>query len=345
MRIAAIILIAAVVVFSALSFFVSTQGKIILTTELTKVFKKPVDIRRVQLIFPLGLSIQDLSVQDFGHIKRVEIGLGLVYLFAKHMDFSRVALYEPAIVLNRKDFGAMPSSVAAEEENKTVVSAAMDKEKPSLPEKIQNKNPKSSLSYVIHQLTVKGGSVQFRDEAPAGNFVLAIDSLSLTGRDFSYPHTNHKSWISVSAVLRNKEGKSAGEIKGEGWFNFFKKDMKGQCALNNVDARLFIPFYQDSAARAVKSGAVDANISAESKNNDMDVHVEVKLKNLAFEKNKKDSVSWEDVVVTGLQSVGQGVALNFNFKTKMDSFEVSSIPFSGNLLGGTKSVPQEPLAK
>jgi hypothetical protein len=141
-----------------------------------------------------------------------------------------------------------------------------------------------------------------------------------------------------SAAVASPSGQlPSGALKSEGWVNFVRKDMLAKISVQNLDGSLFRPFYKDFLSEDVRGVTVNLSTDLVSKNNDMVVKGQLSLKSHAVKKDepKDDSFSIEDFVLKGLQSSGMEIVTNFHFKTKMDSFKIDSIPFSGKVQTGT----------
>ena len=137
-----------------------------------------------------------------------------------------------------------------------------------------------------------------------------------------------------SAVVANlNPDLPAGKMESGGSVNFDKKNMLAKIQIENLDGSLFKPFYKDFLTDV---RGVTVNLSSElvSKNNDMMVKGRLAIKSHPVPQDPSEdsgSFSVEDFILKGLQASGAEIVTNFQFKTKMDSFRIDSIPFSGTV--------------
>ena len=105
----------------------------------------------------------------------------------------------------------------------------------------------------------------------------------------------------------------------------------------NLESQILSNIFSGMDVPILKNATVDADIDLKSKNNDMTVTCQVRINQLALNIQKdSDSLSFEDMLLQGLEKFGQGVELQFRFKTKMDEWKVNSLSFSGMVHQGER---------
>jgi len=320
-----------VVVFLALSIFVYSQGKRVVSTKLQAVFSQPVEIGDIRLTLPLTLRIKDLHIGGTLKIKEVSLGLGFINLFNKEINLSRVTLWEPEYVIHRPSEPPAPAALEPMPQSRT-----------DSPQNVRN--PKDTASdkaprphLFINALIVKSGRVQFVEHVINDvDKAVTFQNVNLKAANVAFPLISTKTIFDFRATLGGDETlPTESLISGQGWVDVVKRDMESKIAIKDLDSKVLITIFGGEDA-FLKNAIVDLTADLDSKNNDMQVNCEVKVNKLAFNSSKadSDSASFEDILLQGLQKAGQGIAIDFRFKTKMDEFKIESIAFSGSVYDG-----------
>ena len=118
----------------------------------------------------------------------------------------------------------------------------------------------------------------------------------------------------TAAITNGQLPFSGSKVQAQGFINVYKKDM-------NVNINVIEP-----------DGKVSCAANLYSLNNDMTVQGKVQIKNLTDKpETETNPASFKDVFFAALQSSGLEITSAFNFKTKMDDFQVGAISFSGQI--------------
>lgn len=323
-----------VVVFFAAYVFVQARGKDILVAKMSDAMQKPVTVGSLNVILPLGLEIRDLNVPGYGYVRKARIGSGLFYLFGNYFSFSSLVLTEPHMVVQRtgdKRF-VFGEGEPKEGNNPQQVLQGTEGGSPKAEEKPSAKAPGFSFGKVI----VKEGKINFLDNSsPENAGRILIDQVNIKAQNVSFPPRDRVTKFLVSGMVTGAEdGGPTGKIESRGWMNLVKKDMNGEVRMENLDGKIFSEYFGGpSLGKNVKSMAVNLSAGLESKNNDMAVKGKVSVDNVVLnkEQDKDAKPSFEDMLLGGLQSIAQGISIDFSFKTKMDRFKIDSFSFSGSI--------------
>jgi len=337
------ILITAALIFTvgflAVSLFVYSQGKRVVTTKLQAVFSQPVEIGDIRLTLPLTLRIKDLHIGGTLKIKEVILGLGFINLFNKEINLSQVILWEPEYVIHR------PSEppAAASPEPMPQPQQGSQQDVPSPKDTASTKAPQPHL--FINALIVKNGRVQLVEHVISDvDKAVAFQNVNLKAANVAFPLISTKTIFDFRATLGGDETfPTESLITGQGWVDVVKRDMESKIAIKDLDSKVLITIFGGEDT-FLKNAIVDLTADLDSENNDMQVNCEVKVNELAFNSSKadSDSASFEDILLQGLQKAGQGIAINFRFKTKMDEFKIESIAFSGSVFEGMGETEDSP---
>ncbi len=342
-----VIVIVLTMLFAASYFFIKVNGRTILTKKLSLALGKHVEIGAVRVTYPLGLWLKDLKVQGYGSISGVRIGFGVVHLFDKHFDFPAVVLEGPEIICHKTKesviiWGDLPVSAQVPDEGPQGQGGTTEGsgQKP-LREISTAPLEKRAISIYIDHLIIQNGSVTFLDYGTEGEALeVVFRNVQLKARNVSYPFRSIRTKFDFSAFVGgSKEQFQSGAVEGRGWVDFVGKNMKAQLKISNFDGQYFAQYF-DKSRRSKYAKKIVADLSAdlESKNNDMVVRGKIQIKGIIPRKEsdrESRTFSAEDFILGSLQSLAKEIALDFQFKTKMDHFKLESISFSGNVFGGS----------
>ncbi len=291
----------------ALYFFVETNGKPFLEHKLSAGLGRQVTASQVRFVFPVGLRLDDLSVEGVLKVKEARAYLSFPVIFGKTFYISHIILKEPQIMV-RKTAGTKEESAAA--------AAAAQLE--SAPAAKPAQGP-GRWDVLVDELDVVDGKVNYQDTSHEKTFVMEIADLELKARSVAYPLRSLNTSFNIAGIVLGEEIPFSGSrAEAEGWVNW--KD-------RNMDAQLVVK---------EPSGTVGLSAGLKAKNNVLTITGSANIDNLTVKPARKegDSHSTENFFLDVLQSSGIKLDAAFSIKTKLDDFEVSSISFSGNFGGG-----------
>lgn len=303
--------------FVGLHTFVSLKGKDILVTKLHNVFQSDVSIGRVTTSFPLTLIVKDLEIKNWFRIKKVVAGAGMIDVLSGNFVLSDLRLEKIDFDLEKRKHG---------EENKlpvnlNAVSGTGSGEDLPLPQHI-----------VLKRLIVSDGTFAYTDYTKGDNpITLKITELNLRVDNFQWPFsssviTSFKGSGKVPWVNNKEEG----SIDFEGWINLYKKDMRADLQIKDIDGVYIYPYYSswvDIDKARVDKAKLNFTCNITSLNNEVTAPCHLELAQISFkprnEKEKEARMEKITNMVLGLmKAMDQGkIVLNFNLKTKLDSPE------------------------
>ena len=318
--------------------FLRINGKAIVTEKLSEALHRKVTMTDIRLSFPLGLYIKNFQIQDCLSTREARVNLSPLAILNNHVRFSSFHLVEPVILLQktadgRFTFGEIQGEKAAAADSSAVVTPPASSDIPAIIKQAEQK--RGDLKFLVGRLLITNGQVKFVDYSVEGEpFRFTVNEINLKASKFSYPVDKMDTKFDFSAVVANlNPDLPAGKMESGGSVNFDKKNMLAKIQIENLDGSLFKPFYKDFLTDV---RGVTVNLSSElvSKNNDMMVKGRLAIKSHPVPKDPAEdsgSFSVEDFILKGLQASGAEIVTNFQFKTKMDSFRIDSIPFSGTV--------------
>ena len=333
------LLIVSTVMLTASYIFLRINGKKIITEKLSLALQKKVTIGDIVFYFPLTLYIKNLQIEDCLKTGEAKISLSLFGLLNRDVYFSTFHLIEPVIFLkktkdNRFSFGEIPQEIAVGSDSS--IAQPMSPPGSDIKAIIKEVGKKTHrLQFLVGRLIIQNGQVKFVDYSMEGEpFRFTVDKINLKAQKIGYPVKRMNTKFDLSALIVSlNPDLPKGKLEGNGWINFGKKDMDAKIQIHNLDGSIFRPFYKDFLNQDVRGVTVDLSTDLSSRDNDMLVKGELAIKSHAVKipAQDKDSFSVKDFILNGLAASGTELVTHFQFKTKMNSFKIDSIPFSGTV--------------
>jgi len=332
------ILLIGTVVLVASYIFLRINGKAIITEKLSAALNRKVTMTDMRLSFPLTLRIKDFQIQDCLSTREARISISPFAILNNNVRFSTFHLVEPVILLqktkdNRFVFGEIQSEPSAPSDSSATSAAPVGTDIPAIIKKAEQK--RGDLKFLVGKLIITNGQIKFVDYSVENEpFHFTVNDINLKASKICYPAEKMDTKFDFSAVVANlAEDLPKGKMESSGWVDFNKKNMSAKVHIENLDGSLFRPFYKDFLTN-VRGVTVNLFSDLVSKNNDMIVKGKLAIKSRPMPKDSSGdsgSFSVEDFILKGLQESGAEIVTNFQFKTKMDSFKIESIPFSGSV--------------
>jgi len=329
-----------VVIFVGLSIFVYSQGKRIVVTKLQAVFDKPVEIGDIRLVLPLSLRVKDVHIGGMLRVKEVVMGLGFINFLNKEVNLSQVVLLEPQFVIHKSeplpsDPGTIPQPTPSSDNTQATTQNPKDI--------AIDKTAQPRL--FIDTLIIKNGQIHYLEHLiEQEDKAVVLRNVNLRASNVAYPFISTKTIFDIQATMGGDEAlPTESRITGQGWVDALKKDMESKITIRDLDSKVLTAVFGGEDA-FFKNAIVDLTVDLNANNNDLQVSCQVKVNELSFNssgKGEDDSTSFEDILLQGLQKVGQGIEVNFRFKTKMDEFKIESIAFSGSVFQGSNGRGEE----
>ncbi|MDD3374442.1 MAG: AsmA family protein [Candidatus Omnitrophica bacterium] len=284
-------------------FYLSANGKDIVIQKVEQQLNKKIVFDEIKVSFPLTLEIKNLKVEDIGSFEKITCSLNPVYFLLKQVYFPFVEIVNPNIEIHSKAKNSF--SLPSFGENKKVLG-----EKGASQEQDSKNN---DFIIVMDRFVVRNGSFLFFNESEDEEkelFSLGKIDAMIHQVIFSQKKSLETNF-DITAKLTGFDGRfNEDDLKCYGWVDFLEKDMKAKLQISGM------------------GGQVGLLADLLSEKNDLTVKGKM---NLAFTSKeiKKDSKTFEDFFVETLQSSGAHIDMKFDFKTKMDDFQIGEVSLSG----------------
>lgn len=312
--------------FAAAYIFMVFKGKAIIISKLEGLTHKKVSIGSFTINPPFNLVIKDLNIEGLLKSESISVSPSILRLLLGNLAFNRVMIVKPELILER-NIPVSPETA----EGKTSVSAGQP-EKVNAPAEPAIKK-EYRLRLVFKRLNIKDGKVNFTDHS------VGTEGIKINIKDINFNLSNFYTFP-VSVITNFKlegripwqQGQEEGKISAAGWMNLFKKDLKADLEISDIDGIYLYPYYSNwvdlEKARIEKAKlnftskitGLDNNLTAEC-------HLElvdIVRKPRSPEEQQEKAEKIADAVLDMFKALNQGkIVLDFTIRTKMDRPEFS----------------------
>lgn len=333
-----------VLFFLCLHMFVNVRGKDLLSQKLEEAFHRKVKIGSLSTSFPANIYIKNIEVEGLFKINEVVAGRGMVDIFSRDFNLSRLKVIKPVVTLEKLPerppgeptpaiAPSLPQSIeAAPAEKSEEKSEEKPEEKPVPP---PDANPLGILKslpvtkFSIGRLIVSDGTVNFTDRSmlskeltiKAEHVNLRVDNLSFGGRGVQITSFDLKGSIPW------RESVEKGKIEAEGWIDFGKKDMQATIKISDIDGVYLYPYYSTwvdlEKIRIVKAN-LNFNSNIHGLNNNVTAECHIELSDIVRKERPPEEPEEREeriasAVIDMFKTLDQGrIVLDFTIRTKMD---------------------------
>ena len=258
--------------------------------------------------FPLGVTLEDVSVNNKFKAKKVLVNFDFIKLFSKKIGVSSCVVLEPVIHLskNKNIAGYIFKNLPKTFREDTNIASNQDKKNYII------NYQRSDLAIKVKNFRVINGELEYF----SNDLHMSFKDVDLLASDILFPFENSDIQYNLSAVM---------QVSDQLFFNVYVKS-KGLINLEkkNMDVSLKISSVED-----------DMRINGKilSINNNLKVDADFKSTNKFFDQinGKQDSLP-VGIFATLISSVPDEINAKFSFDTKMDDFSVEKVKFEGNFV-------------
>lgn len=322
------IILVIALIFLGLNIYINLKGKEILQGRIAEITGQVVTITDCDLLFPFDLRIENLSVGTQFKAKEAVLGAGLINIFNRRINLSKVILRSPEILIS----APFKEIMNKEKEQPKEPQESEPVEDQSGKEESSDQESEKDVQVFIKRFIVENGLIQLKNTSESEQSVpVVFEGFNCKAKRIAVPPMAVVTEFDLESVVPGRdEVPEKGQIKGKGWFDLVNKDMKADITVEGLDSNLFSSFTSGGPNKFLKNTLINLTVNAESKSNDMTVNCKVKVKELRLGEEKNEKASLEDYILQGLRSMGEGIELKFSFKTRMDDFKLNSISLTGD---------------
>lgn len=289
-----------VLLFFIIAFiWVRANGKTLIESRASAIFRAPVTVVEVTFAFPLGVHLTDLNISGLLFSTETNVQFSPASLLTGSVELKSAELISPVLTLHlSKDNGIhwVPSEVPGLQGTSAVSSLSKREDKA-----------------LIRSLSVSDGKVLFPGHGDEGSIDVFILNVGLNAKNVPLCGQPMDTTFELKGTLSGGDVPFSGQlVSAGGMVNW---------PARNMDAMVSVMNDQNNA---------DLEVRLTSRNNDMIVDGRVKSAK-AFQTGHPKDASVGNVLLDAVSASGMGLDLEFSFPTKMDKWELRNIEFSGNL--------------
>ena len=184
-----------------------------------------------------------------------------------------------------------------------------------------------NIKIIVRKLVVRDSLINFTDKTASG------DSINLKIVDFNFSADNLFAYsaekpceFTFSGRIPWEQEDKNGQIEGQGWVNFFKKDVKAQLKAKEINAIFFYPYYKqwlDLEKANVEKAKLNFSSQIEGANNDVSLKCRLELADISFKQHEEgEQPKMQEKLAQVLLDIFKGdndkVVLDFTVHTTFD---------------------------
>lgn len=327
--------IALAIAYVFLAVFVSIKGRDLLKDTLQD-FGKEVDVKNVSFLFPLGISIDNLSIGD-SEFDEINLSLSLSKILTGSVGFNTVEIQNSTIYILKHDQGLdtpfpliqlQASSQYAPQEpapKETSPQEPLEAKKPEVTQK------KKSANFFIKRLKLKNLRINFNDESGDRGFQGSLYALDADIFNLGYP-LRHRTVLRITSAIKIDNVLIEDSVKIKGFIDFRRKSMDAALDIKKIPYNSFSPYYPPfwkPANLGIQKANFSLHADFKAKNNDLTIKGNVALTDYEFKEAEegKTETTIAKTLFELLKSDRGYPQFDFEIKTKFDKprFDFSMI--------------------
>jgi hypothetical protein len=326
-------------------FFVNTSGKNIFLGIIKDNLGLEATVDSLSFRFPFTLLIKNFKCGDLS-FQRANVSLGLSTIFTGRLNLRKIYVdglnIKVKIEEDKVSSGPLVIKEPAEEEAPEAEEAEVKKEEKA-PEIAPKITKKKQFSFKIGKLLLRNSSVEIADLTHDEPIIFLLKDINLELKRFFYPKFT-KFYIKLNASLLKKDIEIANFINGDGWIDYFNKNMDVKLNVNNVDYFVFSeyypPFWQPDNL-GIKEAKLSLRVNANSKNNDLVLEGVLSLDKIDFMEAAEDNSKKQilKTVIALFKGDKEKAALPVRLKTKMDAINLDFSSLASSVKDKVKLSP------
>jgi len=281
---------------------------------------------QLQKMLGPGFTLKEIQVK-LTHLSMKGIQYEGLHTKKKYLWIEEIKIY-PAILslligpLRIRDFTIREPSLSFYRTKEGVFVgpwAVSEKKEKREPSGDQGQKEREHVFLKIDRLRIQKGSVDFEDwkpgEPPAR---LKLRDIDLEMKEIQYPFHSTRSPVELKGRLEGKTKKD-GEILTKGWINLKTTDMETSLNVQEIEVRVFEPYYRKKVSAEIDSGymAMDTKITLKEKM--VDAPGKLELTDLHI-KEGEGTVFWipAKTLISLLKEKGNRIQASFHMKGSIE---------------------------
>ena len=261
-----------------------------------------------------GIQYEDIpSKRIFLEIEEMRIYPNFLSLLKGPLKIREFTILKPSFFFYRSREGALVGpwmAMGKKEQGKEVSNKGEDKEK-------------ESIHIKIDRFRIQKGSVDFEDMKTGGPPAqIKLREIDLDIRDLQYPMISTHVPIELKGKMKGKV--KDGNIYTKGWIDPKTMDMETFFKVQEIELKVFEPYYRKKVSAEIDSGYVDMETHIALKKKMIDAPGQLEFVDLRI-KEGGGKVLWipANILVSLLKNKGNQIKIKFHVKGNMDDPQFS----------------------
>ncbi len=322
--------------YASLHAFVNIKGKILITKKLEEIFQKKSSVGSLKTRFPFDLILKDVKVEGLFEIGRIEAGGGVIDILGGDLILTTLRVDGVKITIDNpkkqedKNVQNISQDVTAVD---GAVKTSVNLEKSKIDSKKKQKVVLILQELIIRKLLVTNSVIQINDyNAGPEPIKITIDNLAVNVYNIKFPVDRPETIdFDISGQIPWESIKERGSLDIKGWVDFYKKDLKVDLTIKDIDAIYLYPYYKswfDLEKAKIQKAKLLFTSKITGLNNEISAPCHLELTEIQFKERQVNEQQERmekiaHVVLDVFKSLNQGkIVLDFTLRTKMDSPEL-----------------------
>jgi hypothetical protein len=181
----------------------------------------------------------------------------------------------------------------------------------------REKKEKEPVRIKIDRFRIKKGSADFEDGKVGGAPPqIRLRDLDLEIKNVQYPFLSTHSPIELKGKMKGRE--KDGSISIKGWMDLRTMDMETSFKVQEIEVKIFEPYYRKRVSAEIESGRVDLEAKIDVKQKMIDAPGQLELIDLRIKEG--GTVLWipAKILISSLKDKGNRIQIRFHVKGNMD---------------------------
>jgi len=276
-------------------------------TNLENLTRKKVTVGNLDLKFPLNLELSGLNIEGLAKVDYIYVSPSILGLLTGNIAFNEIRIIRPQIYFERN----APATASESAESKAPAPTFK----------------KRHMHLIVKRFLLKEGKIDFLDNT-AGS-----ESIKITLKDLYFNVENV--YLFPKSVIANfalkgkipwEKDSLEGSVEVEGWFNFFKNDMRATVNIKNIDGIYLHPYYAkwvDLERSRIQQAKLNFTSEITGHNNDVIADCHLELTDIVFRPKEEEeplekAYKIATTVLDLFKALDGKINLDFTIKTKMN---------------------------
>jgi hypothetical protein len=337
-RILSAIIFIGILLLFALHVFVNIKGKELLSKKLKEAFGREVKMALIKTRLPFDLVINELEAKELFKVREIVAVGGVIDILRGNFTLSELRIKGAEV-----NIGRCHKAEPLQESQNTAASG----QEPAVAKNSSSKNSAAAgtgqvglallETFNLPPVTIKHAIISDSSFYLCGRSVnnspirVTVKEVNIDIERLILPVSKSEiTSFEITAKIPWENIKEEGKVWLEGWIDLFKKDMRAELKIEDIDAVYLHPYYanwMDLEKSHIQEAKLNFSSEVVGLNNEINADCHLELTSIVFKPREENQPQEKAerlaaAVIDIFKALNQGkIVLDFKFKTKMDSPE------------------------